>query len=133
MKRTLGVCYYPEHWPEEQWAEDARRMAELGLTWVRIGEFAWKRLEPAEGDYRFDWLDDAINVLHDAGLKVAEFIRNEAHNHFTRIILRTGQPGQAPEKDVIVNYDCCRSIKRFQDVVVCVVLMQIIDLLRCIA
>ena len=46
MKRTLGVCYYPEHWPEAQWAEDAARMADLGLTWVRIGEFAWSRMEP---------------------------------------------------------------------------------------
>ena len=40
LKRTLGVCYDPEHWPEPQWAEDAARMAALGLTWVRIGEFA---------------------------------------------------------------------------------------------
>ncbi len=70
MKRTLGVCYYPEHWDRAVWEDDARRMAELGLTWVRIGEFAWKRLEPTEGDYRFDWLDDAIDVLHGAGLKV---------------------------------------------------------------
>ena len=45
MNRTLGVCYYPEHWPETQWAEDATRMAGLGLTHVRIGEFAWSRLE----------------------------------------------------------------------------------------
>lgn len=37
---ALGVCYYPEHWPEENWADDARRMAKLGLSWVRIGEFA---------------------------------------------------------------------------------------------
>ena len=28
MKRTLGVCYYPEHWPEAQWAEDAARIAD---------------------------------------------------------------------------------------------------------
>ena len=70
MKRTLGVCYYPEHWPREVWEDDARRMAELGLTWVRIGEFAWKRLEPSEGDYRFDWLDDAIRVLKSHGLKI---------------------------------------------------------------
>ena len=40
LKRTLGVCYYPEQWPESQWAEDAARMAALGLTWVRIGKFA---------------------------------------------------------------------------------------------
>ncbi len=47
MKRTLGTCYYPEHWPRAIWEEDARRMAETGLTWVRIGEFAWARLEPS--------------------------------------------------------------------------------------
>jgi beta-galactosidase len=68
--RHLGVCYYPEHWPEEIWAEDAGRMAELGLTYVRIGEFAWSRLEPARGDLRFDWLEKAIGTLHEAGLKV---------------------------------------------------------------
>lgn len=70
MKRTLGTCYYPEHWPEEIWEADARRMADAGLTWVRIGEFAWSRLEPAPGDLLFDWLDRAIEVLGQAGLKV---------------------------------------------------------------
>ena len=48
---------------------------------------------------------DVVMETDDAGLKVAEFIRNEMNNHFTRIILRTGQPGQAPERDVIINYD----------------------------
>ncbi len=70
MKRTLGVCYYPEHWPEPQWAEDAARMAALGLTWVRVGEFAWSRLEPTPGKLEFDWLDRAIETLGRAGLKV---------------------------------------------------------------
>jgi len=70
MKRVLGVCYYPEHWPEDIWAEDARRMADAGLTLVRIGEFAWSRLEPVPGDLRLDWLDRAIDVLADAGLKI---------------------------------------------------------------
>ncbi|MCF1709303.1 beta-galactosidase [Tabrizicola sp. J26] len=70
MKRTLGVCYYPEHWPDAQWAEDAARMATLGLTWVRIGEFAWSRLEPVPGRLEFDWLDRAIETLGSAGLKV---------------------------------------------------------------
>ena len=70
MNRTLGVCYYPEHWPETQWAEDAARMAKLGLTHVRIGEFAWSRLEPKRGAYEFDWLARAIDTLHTAGLKV---------------------------------------------------------------
>ena len=70
MKRTLGVCYYPEHWPEAQWAEDASRMAALGLTWVRIGEFAWSRMEPTPGTYDWGWLDRAIETLGAAGLKV---------------------------------------------------------------
>ena len=70
MKRTLGTCYYPEHWPEEMWDADARRMADAGLTWVRIGEFAWSKLEPSPGELRFEWLDRAIEVLGKAGLKV---------------------------------------------------------------
>ncbi|MEM9523513.1 MAG: beta-galactosidase, partial [Pseudomonadota bacterium] len=70
MKRTLGVCYYPEHWPEDMWAGDAADMVRSGLSWVRIGEFAWSRLEPAHGRFDFDWLDRAIAVLGAAGLKI---------------------------------------------------------------
>ena len=66
----LGVCYYPEHWPETRWADDAARMRSLGLTRVRIGEFAWARLEPQPGQYDFAWLDRAIATLSDAGLGV---------------------------------------------------------------
>ena len=70
MRRTLGVCYYPEHWPEASWAEDAARMVDAGLTWVRIAEFAWSRLEPTPGDLRWDWLDRAVETLGAAGLQV---------------------------------------------------------------
>ena len=66
----LGVCYYPEHWPEAQWAEDARRMVEAGLSRVRIGEFAWSRIESTHGLYDWGWLDRAIAVLHSAGLGI---------------------------------------------------------------
>ncbi len=66
----LGVCYYPEHWSEKIWADDARRMREMGITFVRIGEFAWSRMEPKRGTYDFAWLDRAIDVLGKAGLKV---------------------------------------------------------------
>ena len=59
MKRALGVCYYPEHWDESRWPEDAARMAELGLSWVRNGEFAWSRLEPSPGRLDWGWLDRA--------------------------------------------------------------------------
>ena len=70
MKKSLGVCYYPEHWDESIWINDAKQMSDLGVTWVRIGEFAWKRIEPNEGVYYFEWLDKAINILGDSGLKV---------------------------------------------------------------
>ena len=70
MRPELGVCYYPEHWPEGMWAGDARRMAESGISWVRIGEFAWSRLEPRPGEMDFGWLDRAVGILSDAGLRV---------------------------------------------------------------
>jgi len=66
----LGVCYYPEQWSAGLWADDARRMAELGLRVVRIAEFAWARLEPREGEYAWGWLDEAVSQLARAGLKV---------------------------------------------------------------
>ena len=66
----LGVCYYPEHWPEEMWAQDAARMHMLGLSYVRIGEFAWGRIEPERGVFAWEWMDRAIAILGAAGLKV---------------------------------------------------------------
>lgn len=66
----LGVCYYPEHWPEAMWADDARRMKALGLTTVRIGEFAWSRIEPEQGRYDWAWLDRAVETLSAAGMQI---------------------------------------------------------------
>jgi beta-galactosidase len=37
---SLGVCFYPEHWPRDLWRPYARKMRELGSTYVRIAEFA---------------------------------------------------------------------------------------------
>jgi signal transduction histidine kinase/CheY-like chemotaxis protein len=48
---------------------------------------------------------DVIMETDAAGLELVEFIRHELHNETVRIILRTGQPGQAPERRVIVDYD----------------------------
>ena len=48
---------------------------------------------------------DVVMESNDAGLKVVEKIRHELHNEFIRIIMRTGQPGQAPEDEVIIKYD----------------------------
>ncbi len=68
--QKLGVCYYPEQWDEAVWPEDAQRMRSLGLSVVRIGEFAWSRLEPEDGRYDFGWLARAIEAMHGAGLEI---------------------------------------------------------------
>ncbi|CAM2151465.1 beta-galactosidase [Paraburkholderia tropica] len=66
----IGVCYYPEQWPRTMWADDARRMAELGISHVRIAEFAWSRMEPRKGVFDWTWLDEAIETLAARGLKL---------------------------------------------------------------
>ena len=66
----LGVCYYPEHWPEAMWEQDAADMVATGITHVRVGEFAWSRFEPEPGTYDFEWLARAIDILGNAGLKI---------------------------------------------------------------
>lgn len=48
---------------------------------------------------------DVVMEEDDSGLKVVKFIREEQKNKFIRIILRTGQPGKAPEKRIIMDYD----------------------------
>ncbi|OMD55410.1 MULTISPECIES: beta-galactosidase [Paenibacillus] len=69
-KFELGVCYYPEHWPENMWEDDYRRMRELGFTIIRMGEFAWSIFEPAEGQFQFGLFDRAIDLAHKYGLQV---------------------------------------------------------------
>lgn len=66
----MGVDYYPEHWDPSRWSVDAALMREAGITVVRLAEFAWSRLEPAEGNYDFAWLDRAIDLLRQAGIDV---------------------------------------------------------------
>ena len=48
---------------------------------------------------------DVVMETRRAGLEVARFIRAEARNRFVRIILRTGQPGEAPEREVVTELD----------------------------
>jgi signal transduction histidine kinase len=48
---------------------------------------------------------DVVMETDDAGLHLVDYIRTQLRNETVRIILRTGQPGQAPERRVIVDYD----------------------------
>ena len=56
----LGAAWYPEQWPEAQWDIDLAKMEAANIHLVRVGEFAWSTMEPAEGKYDFTWLDHAI-------------------------------------------------------------------------
>ncbi|WP_439102875.1 beta-galactosidase [Congregibacter sp.] len=67
---TIGVCYYPEHWPRERWSEQASTMRSGGIELVRIAEFAWSRIEPSPGHFDWEWLDEAVETLAAEDLKI---------------------------------------------------------------
>lgn len=66
----FGVYYYPEHWPEDQWERDIKRIADIGFQFVHYGEFAWARFEPEDGKFDFGWMDKAVDLAAKHGLKV---------------------------------------------------------------
>jgi beta-galactosidase len=67
---TIGVYYYPEAWPSNQWARDIANMKKLDLEFVHMGEFAWAFMEPTEGKFDFDWLERNVQLCAEQGLKV---------------------------------------------------------------
>lgn len=66
----LGAAYYPEDWPLEQIDADVALMKDAGMNVMRVGEFAWSRMEPEEGRYDFDWLHTVVEKLGAAGISV---------------------------------------------------------------
>ncbi|MFP4026374.1 MAG: beta-galactosidase [Candidatus Brocadiia bacterium] len=66
----LGVAYYPEQWPENQWEKDLDMMADIGMEVVRLGEFAWFRLEPRRERYEFEWLENVIELTGERGFEI---------------------------------------------------------------
>ncbi|MGH9734500.1 MAG: beta-galactosidase [Candidatus Acidiferrales bacterium] len=58
----LGAAWYPEQWPESRWDKDLALMEAAHITFARVGEFAWSRMEPSEGKFDFDWLEKAIDM-----------------------------------------------------------------------
>ena len=66
----LGTAWYPEQWPESRWDEDLRLMQAAGIHMVRVGEFAWSRMEPEEGRFDLDWLDRAVALAARRGIFV---------------------------------------------------------------
>lgn len=64
-----GAAYYPEHWGEDRIEQDARLMADAGFNVARMGEFAWKIMQPDDSPvYEFSWLDNAVKILGKYGI-----------------------------------------------------------------
>jgi beta-galactosidase len=66
----IGVYYYPEQWPAEEWDRDFENMAAMGFEFTHFAEFAWAFLEPSDGMFDFAWLDRAVDLAAKHGLKV---------------------------------------------------------------
>lgn len=75
----LGAAWYPEQWPESRWNADLQLMEDAHLHVVRVGEFAWSRMEPSDGHYDLDWLEHAVRL---------------AEKHHIAVVL--GTPTDAP-------------------------------------
>ena len=65
----FGVDYYPEHWEKKRWETDAKLMQQMGIQMVRMAEFSWHKLQPEENIYDFEWLDQAIALLGNYGIR----------------------------------------------------------------
>jgi beta-galactosidase len=83
----LGAAWYPEQWPESRWDADLALMEQAHIGFVRVAEFAWSTLEPAEGHYNLDWLDRAIRA---------------AEKHHIAVVI--GTPSAAPPAWLTTRY-----------------------------
>lgn len=67
---TMAVCYYPEHWDKTLWENDLNRMLDVGITVIRIAEFAWSLFEPEEGRFQFDFFDEFLELCLEKKMKI---------------------------------------------------------------
>jgi len=67
---VLGTAWYPEQWSESRWPEDLKLMQAAHIHMARVAEFAWSRLEPREGQYDLDWLERAVKLAEQHGIRV---------------------------------------------------------------
>jgi beta-galactosidase len=66
----IGGAFFPEHHGRATWKEYAELLHEAGLSFVRIGEFTWDKMEPREGEFDFSWLDEVMALLQERGIRV---------------------------------------------------------------
>lgn len=64
----IGAAYYPELWDESEVDRDIEQCKALGINVLRMGEFAWGKIEPREGEYSLDWLKRIVDKLYANGI-----------------------------------------------------------------
>ena len=67
-----GGDYNPEQWIREKdtvWKKDMELARRAGINTLSVGIFSWSMLEPEEGEYRFEWLDEVMDMLAENGMK----------------------------------------------------------------
>ncbi|WP_435748279.1 beta-galactosidase [Microbacterium sp. PMB16] len=67
---VYGCDYNPEQWDRSVWPEDIRLMREAGIGLVAINIFGWSTINPGEGRWDFSGLDEIIELLHAAGIRI---------------------------------------------------------------
>lgn len=67
---AFGCDWNPEQWDRATWREDARLMQEAGVDLVAINVFGWSQLEPSPGRYDFTDLDEVMDLMAAAGVRV---------------------------------------------------------------
>ncbi|MEU4622138.1 beta-galactosidase [Actinoplanes sp. NPDC023801] len=67
---SLGCDYNPEQWSPDVWREDAALMRRAGVDLVAVNIFGWSNLEPGPGEYRFDDLDEVVELMHAHGIRI---------------------------------------------------------------
>ncbi len=67
---AFGCDYNPEQWSPEVWTEDIALMSEAGVDLVAINIFGWSHLQPRPGHFDFTALDEIIERLHAAGIRI---------------------------------------------------------------
>ena len=68
---VFGGDYNPEQWPRAVWREDMELMRRAGVNLVSVGVFSWSALEPRDGEFEFDWLDEVMDLLAANGVFAA--------------------------------------------------------------
>lgn len=67
---NIGTAYYPEYRDEENWASDFELIRNAGIKRIRIGEFAWSKIQPEEGALDLEWMDRSIEMAGKYGIDV---------------------------------------------------------------